>query len=101
MNDLLDELQLVNFNHPMIFDRNYHLPALADDIACIALSPGAIQSMLDTASIYASNMAIWIQRIQLIYSLINKKKNKKMVIMDMSHFAKKMWGVDFNYAKIT
>lgn len=91
MNDLLDELQLVNFNHPMIFDRNYHLPALADDIACIALSPGAIQSMLDTASIYASNMAIRIQRIQIIYSLIYKKekRKKKMVIMDMSNFAKK------------
>lgn len=56
MNDLLDELQLGNSNHPIIFDRNYHSPAFAGDIACIELSPGAIRSMLDTASIYASKL---------------------------------------------
>lgn len=37
----------------MIFDRNYHLPALADDVACIALSPGALKSLLHTASMNA------------------------------------------------
>lgn len=57
ISDLLDEPQLLLLNsnqYPIIFDRNYHSPTLADDIACIALSPGALQFMLDTAFIYAS-----------------------------------------------
>jgi hypothetical protein len=37
INDLLDELQHLNANSPMVLNNNYHSPALADDIACIAL----------------------------------------------------------------
>ena len=37
----------------MVLNNNYHSPALADDISCIALSPSALQSMMNTAYKYS------------------------------------------------
>ena len=53
INNLLEELQLLHSNCPVVLDNNYHSPALADDIACIALSPSALQAMMTTAYKYA------------------------------------------------
>lgn len=74
INDLLDERQLVNSNHSMIFERNYHSPAPADDIAWIALSPCALQSMLETASTYTAKWRFEYNESKLSLLLFRAKK---------------------------
>ena len=51
INDLIDELELTN--NTDILRINSSSPVLADDLSCIAVSPLALQSMLNVAYTYA------------------------------------------------
>ena len=51
INDLIDELELTN--NTGILRINSSSPVLADDLSCIAVSPLALQSMLNVAYTYA------------------------------------------------
>lgn len=102
INDLLDELQLVHSNHPIIFDKNYHSPALADDIACIALSPSALQSMLDTASTYASKWRFEYNASKSSILSFRAKKQKPLAEVDIYLGQSKIQcGIDYEHLGIS
>jgi hypothetical protein len=53
VNDLINDLQM-HISNTGILNVRSSCPSLADDISCIALSPAALQNLLDTACRYSN-----------------------------------------------